>query len=348
MRRDGSVSGLATMSGCIIRIKSRICSALSEKNALTDTRPIQGAAVVGSGVMGSGIAIALASNGIRVSLNDLTEELLMKSRAQLEGTLMGLEGSGLVEDTRAVLKNITFEPSLDRAAANGEIVFEAISEDLEAKKALFKQLAEITRGEAVLTSNTSVIQIGEIATGIHWKEKIMGVHWMNPPYVAPLVEVIPSKWTNPGDLRAVELFLKDRIRKEVVRSPDKPGFLVNRFNAVLASEAIRLKDEGVSIDDIDRVWKYHLGLLYTMFGPLGNLDYIGLDIAYMASLYLSEKLDGKAADVPGWFLEKLEKEELGVKTGKGFYDYGGRDPGDMYSERARKLGMILRCLEPQR
>lgn len=309
---------------------------------------IQRASVIGAGVMGTGLAITIASNGIVVSLNDVTEELLSKSWSQISDLLSDLENRGLIKNKETIKRNIITEPKLDETVKDADIVFEAITENPIAKRDLFAKIVDSVKEDAILTSNTSVIKIGEIASGLKHNDRIVGVHWMNPPYVAPLVELTPSEWTDSKVVELVRDFLENKIGKKVVIGPDIPGFIVNRFHAVVASEAIRLIDEGVSVEDVDNVWKYHLGLLYTAFGPLMNADYIGLDTTYLAGLYLSQKLERNIVYVPDWFIQKINNKELGVKTQKGFYDYGDEKPSSLYAKRIQILRDELECRRAQK
>ena len=309
---------------------------------------IQSASVIGAGVMGTGLAITIASKGIPVCVNDISDELLSGSRKLAHEILEDLNDSGMMDSIDAVESNMRFVSSLEAAVRDADIVFESITEDPIAKHELFEELQDRTKESAILASNTSVIKIAEIAAGLRSRERVVGIHWMNPPYVAPLVELTGSQWSNPDLIASLRVFLQDRIGKKVVLSPDIPGFIVNRFHAVVASEAIRLIDEGVSIEDVDNVWKYHLGLLYSAFGPLGNADYIGLDTTYLAGMYLTTKLERNIVYIPEWFTKKLGNNELGVKSGKGFYDYGKESPAGLYAKRIKILREELKCLKVQK
>ena len=315
---------------------------------MVSSNEISETSVIGAGVMGTGLAITMASKGIRVFLNDLTKDLLLKSESQVSDLLKFLESKGLIDDKKEIEGNIVAEPDLNKAIKDADMIFEAISEDPSSKRDLFSKLVEGAKENAILTSNTSVIRIAEIASGLKRKDRIVGVHWMNPPYIAPLVELTPSEWTDKSVVDKTRNFLENVIGKKVVLSPDIPGFIVNRFHAAVTSEAIRLMDEGVSMQDVDNVWKYHLGILYGAFGPLGNADYIGLDTTYLAGMYLSQKLGRDLVYVPEWFLKKLSSNELGVKSQKGFYDYGIENPSTWYARRTELIMEELECRKAQK
>ena len=315
---------------------------------MVSPKEIKETSVIGAGVMGTGLAITMALKGIRVFLNDLTEDLLKVSRKHTSDLLTDLEERGTIVNAAKIQENIVFEKDLKRAVENSDIIFEAITEDPSAKRDLFAKLADMAKEDSIHASNTSVIKISEIASGLNSKDRIIGVHWMNPPYVAPLVEVTSSEWTDKEVLKTTRDFLEKVAGKKVVLSPDIPGFIVNRFHAAVTSEAIRLIDEGVSIEDVDDVWKYHLGILYGLFGPLKNADYIGLDTTYLAGMYLTQRLGREMGYVPEWLVKKIGNNELGVKTRKGFYDYGDESPSSLYAKRVQAIKEELKCKQGQK
>lgn len=271
--------------------------------------------VVGAGVMGRGIAIAIASKH-KVFLHDVSEKALESAKEQIPNQL---------------LDRIEFTTSL-RKVKDCEIVMEAVFEDLNTKAEVLREIERITT--APLCSNTSVISIDDIAEKLDDPSRFLGVHWMNPPYIMPLVEIVISKYTNGKIVSFVESFLKS-LGKEVVVCRGQS--LVNRFNAAVLTEASRMIEEGIGAEDVDKLWRHHLGLLYTLFGPLGNLDYIGLDVVYYASLYLFNRFKDEKFKPPGWLEEKIKRGEFGVKVRKGIYEYGP----NAYEERVERLKKLL-------
>ncbi|AAB89233.1 3-hydroxyacyl-CoA dehydrogenase family protein [Archaeoglobus fulgidus] len=274
--------------------------------------------VIGAGLMGRGIAIAIASKH-EVVLQDVSEKALEAAREQIPEEL---------------LSKIEFTTTLEKVK-DCDIVMEAVFEDLNTKVEVLREVERLTN--APLCSNTSVISVDDIAERLDSPSRFLGVHWMNPPHVMPLVEIVISRFTDSKTVAFVEGFLRE-LGKEVVVC--KGQSLVNRFNAAVLSEASRMIEEGVRAEDVDRVWKHHLGLLYTLFGPLGNLDYIGLDVAYYASLYLYKRFGDEKFKPPEWLQEKIKKGEVGVKAGKGIYEYGPK----AYEERVERLKKLLRFL----
>jgi 3-hydroxyacyl-CoA dehydrogenase len=191
----------------------------------------------------------------------------------------------LVEDPSEIMSRIHFIKDLKDAVSDSYIIFESVPEKLDIKKEIFRKIGGFN-DEAILASNTSVIKISDISEGLESRDRIIGVHWMNPPYILPLVEVAPSKYTKEEVTSKTIEYLENILGKTVVKVPDISGYIVNRFNAAIASEAVKLLDEGISIEEVDKVWKYHLGIIYMLYGPFRNMDYIGLDTVYMAGIYL--------------------------------------------------------------
>jgi len=290
------------------------------------------ALVVGAGLMGRGIAIEVSRRAETVTLLDVDEGALRSAKRWIEASIKTLESHGLAEES--MIDRIEFTNSMEQCR-NADIVFEAVPEDVSLKG---RVLGDIERavGESVpICTNTSVIRLGELARFLERRSRFLGVHWMNPPFVMPLVEVVVTDGTDRGVVDFVRSFLEE-VGKTVVVCRELS--VVNRFNAAVLSEALRIMEsDGMSHEDIDVVWRYHLAVLYLLFGPFGNLDYIGLDTVMLAFRHL---VSGEA-EPPEWLAEKVRRGELGVKTGSGIYRYEGA-PEEVYSMRAEK---ILRLFE---
>ncbi|WP_202318546.1 3-hydroxyacyl-CoA dehydrogenase family protein [Archaeoglobus neptunius] len=282
--------------------------------------------VAGAGLMGQGIAVDLARR-YDVLVYDISEQALENARKIITGIAEKAEVKGKIE----------FTTSLEDVKGC-DVVVESVFENLEVKVELLRKIEKLT--ESPICSNTSVIVIDDIAERLESKERFLGVHWMNPPHIMPLVEIILSSYTDNETVRFVDGMLRN-MGKKVVYCRNRS--LVNRFNAAVLSESSRMIEEGVSFEDIDSVWKYHLGILYTLFGPLGNLDHIGLDVVHFASQYLYERYGDEKYRPSNWLLEKVQKGELGVKTGRGIYQY--RDFESAYEERIKRILALMGCLD---
>ena len=279
---------------------------------------MQEVGVVGTGLMGTGIAQVVAQAGVRVRINDMREDALQAALKRIRSGLERLQERGkLADSVDAVLTRIT--PTTDlRTYASCDLVIEAIDENEERKRALFAQLDTICAPEAILASNTSSISITKIAAATGRPAQVVGMHFFNPVPVMPLVEVIRGVASSEATVAAVTR-LGERLGKTVVQVSDSPGFLVNRILVPLLIEAIYTYQEGVaSKEDIDQAVR--LGLGHPM-GPLTLADFIGLDtLLAICDVYYHEFGDPKYR-APILLRRYVTAGWLGRKSGKGFYDY---------------------------
>ena len=278
-------------------------------------------AVVGAGQMGSGIAQVAAQAGLQVVLADASPELARRAHEKLAATLAKLVDKGKLPaaERDAVLGRIRPAASLDDCAP-ADLAIEAIVENQGVKVELFRKLDALLRPEALLASNTSSISITALAASTRRPTRFVGMHFMNPPPVMQLIELVRGLQTSDETYQAA-VALARRFGKTVVTSKDSPGFIVNRILIPLLNEACFALQEGLaSPEDIDT--GVRLGLNHPM-GPLTLADFIGLDTClYIAEVLHRELGDDKYRPAPllrayvaaGW---------LGRKSGRGFYQYGG-------------------------
>lgn len=282
---------------------------------------IETMAVVGAGQMGSGIAQVAAQAGLKVILADASPELARKAHDKLGAALGRLVEKGKLQaaDREAVLARIRPAASLDDCAP-ADLAIEAIVENLQVKAGVFKRLDAMLRPEALLASNTSSISITALAAATRRPTQFIGMHFMNPPPVMALIEIIRGLQTSDATYQAITALAK-KFGKTVVTSKDVPGFIVNRILIPLINEACFALQEGLaSPEDIDTGIK--LGLNHPM-GPLTLADFIGLDTC----LYIAEVLHrelGEDKYRPAALLRTyVAAGWLGRKTGRGFYQYQG-------------------------
>ncbi|MDO9515017.1 MAG: 3-hydroxyacyl-CoA dehydrogenase NAD-binding domain-containing protein [Syntrophales bacterium] len=275
--------------------------------------------VVGSGLMGSGIAQVAAQAGYNVIMNDVKEEFIDRGFNNITKLLEGrVKKEKITEaDKEAILGRISKSVEFE-AAKNADFIIEAAFENLEVKKTIFQQLDTICGDDVIFASNTSSIPITTLAATTQRPDRFIGMHFFSPVPVMRLVEVIPALKTSEQSIKSTEE-LAAKMGKETVRVKDVPGFLVNRANAAFRAECFKCLLEGVaSLEDIDKAIK--LGLNHPM-GPFELADFVGVEIGYSVfkTLYEGYK-DPKFA--PSLILEKLViSGDLGRKTGKGWYDY---------------------------
>jgi 3-hydroxybutyryl-CoA dehydrogenase len=280
---------------------------------------IQNITVIGGGTMGNGIAHSAAASGFGVTLIDLSEEIIAKAKGTIAKNLQrGVDKGKMSEaDRDATLGRITTATEIAKAAGS-DIVIEAIIENLDAKKSLFRQLDEVTGADCILASNTSSISITKLAAATSRPGNVIGMHFMNPVPVMTLVEVIRGIATSDETWQRVEDLAK-RMGKTPIEVNDYPGFISNRVLMPMINEAIFSLYEGVATREaIDGVMK--LGMNHPM-GPLTLADFIGLDVC-LAILRVLEEGFGDPKYRPCPLLVKMvDAGWLGRKTGRGFYEY---------------------------
>jgi 3-hydroxybutyryl-CoA dehydrogenase len=279
---------------------------------------IEKVVVVGAGQMGAGIAQVAAAAGMRVTLVDVGEEQLGRALADIGASLAKLASKGQCDDPDGVLARISTSTELD-SAADAELAIEAASEDVELKLALFRRLDAALNPGAILASNTSSIPIGRLAAATGRPGLVCGMHFMNPPALMPLVELIRGLETSEATVASVRA-AAEAMGKTVAEARDVPGFLANRMLLPMLNEAAFCLYEGVGdAEAIDTVMR--LGMNHPL-GPLALADLIGLDTCLAILEVLHEGFgDPKFRPCPLW-RQYVEAGRLGRKAGRGFHAYG--------------------------
>jgi 3-hydroxybutyryl-CoA dehydrogenase len=280
---------------------------------------IKKAAVLGSGTMGHGIAQTLGQWSLETRLYDVDagalERGLDKIRENLaKGVQRGKVPNDIREKTLAMVSGTT---DLAQAVAGVDVVIEAVPEKIELKQSLFKQLSALTSPGTLLATNTSSLSISQIASVVTNPERVVGMHFFNPVHIMKLVEVVEAEQSSEEAVICA-MDLARRIEKEPIRVKDSPGFASSRLGLAIGLEAIRMLESGVaSAEDIDKAMT--LGYGFPM-GPLKLTDLVGLDTRCSIAEYLSSTLGAHFAP-PQLLKDKVERGELGKKSGKGFYDW---------------------------
>ncbi len=302
-------------------------------------------AVVGSGVMGAGIAQVFAQHGFSVIVNDLNDDILRKAEKRIEDSLNLLRQNGMLsgKDLKKTLQNIVFTGKLDEISGV-DMVVEAIPEQIKLKQDLFLELDKIFSSDVILATNTSGISISSIASVTKNPDRVVGMHWWNPPYIIPVIEIIQGEKTKEEIVEAVCELVVRLNKKPVLVKKDIPGFLGNRMQYALMREAVYLLEENVaSAEDIDTMVRAGFGFKFPVIGPLETIDMAGMDIFYNVSKYLYRELN--TSDKSQKIVEeKVKQKKLGMKTGEGFYNYVNTDIPGLNQERVKKYISLLKEL----
>ena len=275
--------------------------------------------VVGAGTMGHGIAQVCAMHGYRVTLVDISQELLERALEKITRSLEKLRRKGRLDEAayQAALENLSTALALD-AVAEADMVIEAVSERRALKLEIFQELDALTRPEAILASNTSSISITELGAATARPQQVIGMHFMNPVPIMKLVEVIPGLATDEETLETT-IALARALDKTPVQAADYPGFIANRILIPMINEAIYALMEGVgTAEAIDTVMK--LGMNHPM-GPLTLADFIGLDVVLEILNVLYEGLGDPKYRACPLLKQMVAAGYLGRKSGRGFYEY---------------------------
>lgn len=296
--------------------------------------------VIGSGTMGNGIAHTFAQFGYSVSLIDINDAALQKAIATITKNLdrQVAKGSITEADKATTLSNIVTSTDLKVAAQNADLVVEAASENIDIKLKIFKQLDEICPEKTILASNTSSISITQIAAVTKRADKVIGMHFMNPVPVMKLVEVIRG-YNTSDDVCRIIMEMSKKLNKIPVEVNDYPGFVANKILMPMINEAIITLYEGeAGVEEIDTVMK--LGMAHPM-GPLQLADFIGLDVCLNIMRVLQNGFGNpKYAPCP-LLVNMVTAGHLGVKSGKGFYDYSGGGKELVLAERFKKKDSLI-------
>nr|MDO8082088.1 3-hydroxyacyl-CoA dehydrogenase family protein [Candidatus Freyarchaeota archaeon] len=279
-------------------------------------------AVLGSGTMGHGIAQVAAMAGFEVNLRDTNEVILDKAMEKIKACLSKFAQKGQIteEDAENDTERIKTFVHLKEAVEDVDYVIEAVPEILKLKQQIFKEINGYAPEHTIFATNTSALRITEIAEATKQPEKVVGMHWWNPPQLMPLVEIIKGDKTSDETVDITWHFTQC-LGKVPVVCKDSPGFIGVRLQAALVIEAISILEQGLATaEDIDTTVKMSLGLRLPVIGPLEIVDMGGMDVFLNAYDYLHSKLGDKFRP-PDLLRQNVEEGRLGLKTGKGFYEY---------------------------
>jgi len=239
---------------------------------------------------------------------------------------------------------VSVHGNLAEALADVDLVIEAVPENADIKAAVFADLDRLTKPDVILASNTSGIPITKIQQSVADPGRVVGMHWSNPPHVIPVIEIIAGEQTSPEVVTRLRQLVTDLGLVPVTVLRDVPGFVENRVLYAIMRECLSLVDNGVvSSEDLDTCVQWGIGFKLAVIPPLQLLDVAGLDIYHAVASYLNADLDDRS-DVSEAIVSRIDKGELGMKTGKGLFDYTPEQAAALRQARAQQLVAVRRAL----
>lgn len=307
-------------------------------------RTIQRASVIGTGMMGPGIAATLALGGIRTTILSRTVESAERGleTAVAQAKLLGEHGLAPAERAAAAPALLGCGTDWDAAAGDSDLVIESAPENMAFKQELFARLDRAARPEAILASNTSGLSITSIASRCANPERVVTTHFWNPPHLMPLVEIVRGEKTAEDVVATLGVLLRDCGKAPVVVKKDRPGQLGNRLQLALIREAVNIVQEGIADpDDVDTAARAGFGLRLPVYGIFEHQDMVGLDMGYAIADYVCRDLFNEPR-APELFAEKVAAGHLGAKVGRGFHDWTVKDAAAVRSRRDKFVCEFLK------
>jgi len=295
-------------------------------------------AVIGAGTMGPGIAQVFAQAGCPVILIDIDKKALKQAQGRIKSSVTAFKEAGIYSARKAAatLSNTSVTANLVAGLKTADFIVEAIGENLELKRALFKQIEKLAPANAIIASNTSTFSIDDLSKGSKRPGRYVLTHFVNPPHVIPLIEVARGEKTSYKTYNFTLALLKQAGKRPLILKKMIPGHLINNFNFAILSTALGFMGQGIaSIEDIDRALTEALGPRYSIMGPFKTMDLLGLNIIWQSVT----SFDPNAHNDPR--ISELKKlyhaGKLGMRTGAGFYDYSGKTYFDTLNYYNRRI-----------
>jgi len=307
-------------------------------------RGIRRIVIAGAGTMGSSMAQTFAKNGYDVTLYDVFPTALEKAKILIELNQKTEIAEGIVTDAQAkeMLERIEYTTDVEEFR-KADFVVEAIVEKLEIKHSFWEKVSNLVEDDVVLATNTSGLSITKIAEKVNHPERFGGMHWINPPHIIRLIEVIKGEKTSEEAAQVIYNLALEVEKKPVIVN-DALGFALNRIQLAILRECLHIVENGITTPEaVDDIMKYGLGLRYACLGPFEVCDLGGLDVFNNIASYLFEDLSD-AKKPFGMLADRIEKEQFGVKNGAGFYDYSDGKDAEKIEYRDRMFTKLAKCL----
>ncbi len=287
-------------------------------------KTVQRTAVIGAGSMGHGIAQLFAQAGIAVRITDARQAGLVAGMGRIRRNLKALVKLEVLKKREADAAFSLIEPvaTIRLAVEGADYVTECVTESMRLKQAVFEELDACTAPNAILASNTSSLSLADIGAQAKRKSRLIVTHYFNPPHIIPIVEVAPASFTDPSVIKTTCALLLRIGKRPVCLKKVLPGFLVNRIQCAIVREVLSILDQGVaSAEEIDSAVRGTIGFRLAAVGPLAVMDFGGLDVWHEVLRNVLPSLSG-CIEPPEILRQKVKNGDWGVKSGRGFYDWG--------------------------
>ncbi|MBB3237447.1 5-formyl-3-hydroxy-2-methylpyridine 4-carboxylate 5-dehydrogenase [Phyllobacterium endophyticum] len=305
---------------------------------------IRNIAIIGLGTMGPGMAARLARGGLQVVAYDVAPAAIERARSMLSAAETVLDALDIASPS-ADVGMVRFADDIGDAVSGADLVIENVPENISVKAEVYRSIDGLIGSDTIVASDTSGIPITKLQAHISHPERMVGMHWSNPPHIIPMIEVIGGERTAPQTVATIRELIRSIGLLPVVVKKDIPGFVENRVLYALLREAVDLVERGViDPEDLDTCVSWGIGYKIAVIGPMALLDMAGLDIYKSVSSFLNADLSNRD-DVAPVVLEKTKASKLGIKSGEGMFFYTPEQIKALQGERARKLVAVRRILE---
>lgn len=313
---------------------------------MKNIKDIKNILIAGAGIMGSSFAQIFGQYGYNVILYDISEESISKAKELIKMNQKNLISENVIsrEVSENTISNIEYSLNTD-SFKDADFVIEAIAEKMEIKHKFWGKISNVVSKDTILTTNTSGLSINKISESVNNPERFCGMHWVNPPHIIPLVEIIAGDNTKKETLDIVNKIALSVEKKPVIVKKDASGFVLNRLQYALLREAFYIVENDIaSVEDVDKVMKYGLGRRYACIGPFETVDFGGVNIFHNVGSYMFKELSN-SQEVSSLLKELYEAGNYGVKSGKGFYDYSGNKGEKAIEKRDKDFIKVAKSLE---
>ena len=308
-------------------------------------KELKKAAVLGAGTMGHAIGMMLARRGLEVTITDVEQEILDKAVTLIRSHLETFKELGEQDESPdAVMARISTSTEYESPVSESDYVVEAIIENVDAKRVLFHDLAKFINKDTIVASNTSYLDVFSLAPP-ELQKQLLIAHYFSPPYIAPLVELVPGPETGPEFIDRAKELADDMGLISVVLKKYVPGFIVNRIQRAIGREILHMIDQGYAEPaEVDKAVKASVAIRMPIVGVFGRMDFAGLDMLMRA---MQNPSIGLAVEdkVPPQLQELIDQGHYGAKTGKGFFDYSHKPLPEILKERDMKMMKIRKLME---